>query len=364
MAFNRDNWYFNSGDTNVNATNYTIPLSAISGDAFARGISNILTVGGLPTITGLGYPSGTLYSTQTRQWYADGVPVAGETGSTYVVKLNDIGRIVGQGPISGSKTIWHPRDIPGVCGVYTANSGILNASGVPCVDGEAVLTWMDQSYYGYNLFQNVVASRPLAQINEIANYNTVQFDAVNDYFNFPTGAYNNFRNRSNGYIVAGVSDINRTGGTATHYVAQFTTPSGGTASRIALVTRGGGDNFRAQGKTFDTDAGVSSASVASADGYFVLTNEMIWNSGIMRLRRNGSQPGLDTNLVGTGNTTDTPSSTGNVGVGNATSYFPGHISTLIFASPTGVWTPAQRSQIERFVGMGIGVDVPLTGTLP
>ena len=49
---------------------------------------------GPPIVSGTAYPGETLTSTRSLQWYADDIAITGETASTYVVRLSDIGKAI------------------------------------------------------------------------------------------------------------------------------------------------------------------------------------------------------------------------------------------------------------------------------
>ncbi|MES2707157.1 MAG: hypothetical protein V4726_11205 [Verrucomicrobiota bacterium] len=353
-------WTIDGVGTGVTTDTFTVPDTVEEGDIIECPVSNQLTVPALPAaviITGTPYPGETLTSTAAQQWYCDDVAISGQTAATYVVRLSDIGKVIGQRVVPQNKTIWHPRDLPGVNGVYLANLGLLDASGNPCADGVAVATWQDQSGLGYHAAQATAGLRPLAQLAEVSGNNVVQFDGTDDYLALPSGALGNFQSRTHGYLLVAASDTNRSAGGSTHPVVNHNTSASTGAYRICLETRGGGDLVRARAKTLDAD-GATSSSTASTDGDFVLGVEADWAAGKVRLRKDGTSPALDGTLTNSGTTSNTAVAVAWIGRGGAT-YFPGRIAGIITAAPGSAWTATQRSQAERYLGLLIGKNIPL-----
>lgn len=97
---------------------------------------------GVSQIQGFAFPSFTLHSPTAGQWYLDGEPIIGETSSTYVVRLQDIGK---QLHTDGQRAVrvWHPGDVPQVASCRVAFAGLLADSDNPSsVDG-SIFHWYD-----------------------------------------------------------------------------------------------------------------------------------------------------------------------------------------------------------------------------
>lgn len=120
----------------------------------------------------------------TFQWYSDGVAVSGQTGSTYVIRVVDIGLPITcreDGVSSNTITAWHPDDESGYFADYRADVGVLNAGGSSAVSGEAVATWQDQSGNARHLTQSTSGSRPLFDTSGTGGRPTfIDFDATDD----------------------------------------------------------------------------------------------------------------------------------------------------------------------------------------
>lgn len=142
-----------------------------------------------PVISGVNTVTDTLTATSgggsgSFQWYSNSVPVSGETGSTYVIRVVDIGLPITcreDGVSSNTITAWHPDDESGYFADYRADVGVLNAGGSSAVNGEAVATWQDQSGNARHLSQSVSGSRPLLDTSGTGGRPTfIDFDATDD----------------------------------------------------------------------------------------------------------------------------------------------------------------------------------------
>ncbi len=347
------NWTLDGAPTGETGGFFVWPSGVTAGTVLRRGGFLAGTIPTLPVITGpaTNMPGDVLTSTVAHQWYANNVAIAGEAGTSYTLRLADAGKTIGQRVPSQDRVVRLASSLPGLNGYFSARAGLLDGSGNPAANGAALATWQDLSGGAHHAAQTTAGFRPA--YNNAGAFPFVQFDGTDDFLELTGGSLANFRNKAHGIMILALSDTNRSGGSSTHYAMQYTTPSGGTNSRIALATRSGGDNFRAQGKTLDADAGVSSASVASADGFFVLTCKIDWNLGRLRLRKDSLQPGLDVTLTTAGNTSDTDSATATIGKGS-TLLAAYQIACIITAAPSSEWSAADLAYAERLAGQHIG----------
>jgi len=113
----------------------TIPLDFTTGDIltvrdYSGNISNALTIIAVPAITGTAYPENTLTSNYAKQWYLDGVAVAGQTGSTLVVPFTvNPGQIYTQ---TGSNSVAVPALNTITTGWHSnivSDGGVINPAG-------------------------------------------------------------------------------------------------------------------------------------------------------------------------------------------------------------------------------------------
>jgi len=131
-----------------------------------------------PTIiSGFAYPGETLTSTGTGQWYVDDVPIIGETGDTYVVRLDDIGKPVRQGS-SNVLVVWSPLDLSPA--LWLSDTGSNTAQ------------WDDLSGNGRHATQAIGANQPAIIAGERNGRQVRRFDGINDGLSSGTNSTWNF----------------------------------------------------------------------------------------------------------------------------------------------------------------------------
>lgn len=316
-----------------------------------------------PSISGTAYPGETLTVTGgsgSIQWTVDGTDVSGETASTYVVRVNDIG--VEIACVVGAETTdvvvsWHPNDEPGVSLVSLANKYAFNTVGpyIEATDGQSVVSWNDNNPNSYNFTQATSLLRPTREVAEQSGNDILRFNGTTQRM---TNVNNDIgRNKSIIYMGIAVSDTNRTAGGATHAACVISTSANAGTPRLGLYTRLGSSSLYSM-LLRRLDADVSSVQVNSASlaGFNVLLGEGLFSSGVGNLRVNGSQ--VATNTPSSGSTSDSASAAVSIG-GDLSNYLPGDIAGVIIATPSSAWTASQRSRIERYLGLLVGKDIPL-----
>jgi hypothetical protein len=311
-------------------------------------------VGGAPVISGTAFPGETLTSTKAKQWYADGNAISGETANTYVVRLSDIGKAITQAG-SNTVTIWHPNTIAGVARFWSSLSNVYNSisPNVLATNGQTVRQWVE-IVNAKEADQVISISQPIYSSTGQSGNPSVQFDGSNDYFTLPS-ATTVFNNVSQAYLIVGARDTNPTGLAATHALAYYTTSST-TAPRLGLFSRLG-SNFSAAGRRLDTDStAIASSPTSNNSNYNVLAAHGDYSNGFMRLRVNGSVV-TSTALAGSGSTSSTTSAIARIGVASVNEYFPGHITCACIVNASV--TATQLSQIERYIGLFGGLNIPL-----
>ena len=320
-------------------------------------LSNTLSrsrVGGAPVISGTAFPGETLSSTQIKQWYADGNAISGEFGSSYVVRLGDIGKIITQNN-SNALTIWHPNDIAGVARFWSSLSNVYNSvsPNVLATNGQTVRQWVE-IVNATEADQVVGVSQPLYQSAGQSGNPSVQFDGSNDNFTLPS-ANMILNNVSQAYLIVGARDTNPTGLSGTHTLAYYTTASA-TFPRLGLFSRIG-SNFAAAGRRLDADpTAIASSPTSNNSNYNVLAAHGDYSNGFMRLRVNGLVV-TSTALAGSGSTSSTTSAVARIGTASGVEYFPGHITCLCIVNASV--TATELSQIERYIGLFGGLNIPL-----
>jgi hypothetical protein len=321
-------------------------------------LGNMLSRGGVskkPVISGFAYPEETLTSTRAAQWTIDGVPVSGQTGSTFVVPLLAYGRVVRCGS-SDPVTVWKPWDIAGVVSVRVADRGVLNAVSpdVVATDGQTVRRW-NGLVSNQPADQAVGVNQPIFRATGQSGNPSVEFDGSNDRFELSGSELNAFQNVGQGYLIVGCRDTNPTGGFTGHNLIVFSNNAG--VTRLLIGSRGlGGNSFSAVARRLDVDA-FTSATSPNNGNYNVLCAHGDWANGFVRLRVNGAVA-ASTALPSSGQTSNTPSLSATIGSNPPNdANFPGHLCCAIAVNQAVSAT--NLSRLERFAGLFGGLNIPL-----
>jgi len=322
-------------------------------------LSNMLgrsKVGGAPVISGTAFPGETLTSTKAKQWYANGNAISGETANTYVVRLSDIGVAITQAG-SNTVTIWHPNTIAGVARFWSSLSNVYNSvsPNVLATNGDTVRQWVE-IVNTTEADQTSGTSKPIYRSTGQSGNPSVEFDGGNDYFTLPS-ANMVLNNVSQAYLIVGARDTNPTGLSGTHTLVYYTTAFA-PSPRLGLFSRNSFTaNFSAAARRLDADTTVTASSPTSNNSnYNVLAAHGDYSNGFIRLRINGSVV-TSTALAGSGSTSSTTSAIARIGNAAGTEYFPGHITCVCIVNASV--TATQLSQIERYIGLFGGLNIPL-----
>jgi hypothetical protein len=318
-------------------------------------LSNMLgrSNGGGPVISGTAFPGETLTSTRTGQWYADSNAISGQTGSTYVVLLSDIGKVITQTG-SNALTIWHPDDIAGVVRFWSSLSNVLTSitPDVPAANGDSVRRWSG-IISGTQTDQSDGTKQPIYRSTGQSGNPSLEFDGSND--NIGAGSSDLLKNAELGYLFVGCRDITPTAGLTNHVAV--TIENGTTSARINIATRNSSNQFIVASQRIDGGATTSVVGGANNSNYNVHTAECFWASNIFNYRINGSQVGT-TNFGGGGNTSNSNSNGVNIGSSRGLfNFFPGHITVVCVANAS--LTATERSQLERYIGLFGNLNIPL-----
>jgi hypothetical protein len=308
----------------------------------------------VPTISGTAFPGETLTSTSAGQWTADGVPISGETGATYVVGLDKIGAVIRCGG-SNPLTIWHPNTIPNVIAAFLSNFNVLNSVSpdVPATDGQSVRNWVDV-VNGYQYGQTAGVSQPIFDTDTPR----LNFDGSNDQLTQMDDAIRNFsRNVNNAQVYAIVRDTNRAGGTSLHPIIGANTSS---SVALFLLTQSNLSGWACSGRRVNGET-FKSVAAASSDGWHVIGGEHLYSAGTLNLRVDGSQAAT-TSFTASGASDSTSLAAtriGSDGLVTPLNFFPGDIAGVVFTRGSTALTATQRSQIERYLGLFGGLNIPL-----
>lgn len=306
-----------------------------------------------PVISGTAYPGNTLTSTQAGQWYVNGNAVSGETASTYVIRLDDIGYNINQ---TGSNTLtcWSPVDISSVAAFWTPYRNLYGALApdTPATDGQVALRWVDIKN-GIQLNRNGAETPTFstADTHPRINFSTdmMVFDDLNV-----------FTNKTYGEIFTAASITSVSTSSNPCYIAYYRTNANQLYARLGIMARNNSTNGTyARSHPLDTVTAKITASDGSPIGAYVFNARAEWLTGgkVTISRDNGT--GQNVNSDATANTPNTASNNASIGgtIGGGTSYVNGYYYSVCLVN--GSLTATQRSQIARYMGLFMGKDIPL-----
>jgi hypothetical protein len=320
-------------------------------------LSNMLGRGGVrskPVISGFAYPLETLTASRAGQWSIDGVPVIGQTGTTFQVPLLAYGRTI-TCDNSAPVVVWKPWDIAGVVSVRVADRGVLNAVSpdVVATNNQTVRRW-NGLVSAQPADQTNSAFQPIWRATEQSGNPSLEFDGVDDVLNLSEAGI--LQSLQSFYAITGARDINPTGGTTQHAYLWFSTSTG--VSQVTMNTRAAtGDIFNIGGRRLPSDGFVSTTGVASDSNYHVHTGEFLYSLGQMRQRLDGQQVSSANFTSGAGLSDSVASPAAFIGRGAVGIFFPGHITCVILANQ--LLSATDRSRLERFAGLFGGLNIPL-----
>jgi len=224
---------------------------------------------------------------------------------------------------------------------------------VLATDGQEVRQWTE-IISNTNADQSVSILRPVYRATGQSSNPAIQFDGANDYLNLAVPS-NVLQNKTAGYLICGFRDNAHTGGNSSHILIQY---SNNTLSnpRLILYSRRGGNNFAAIARRLDAEAAVLAGS-ANNGNYNVLAAHADYSGGNLYLRVNGVVTAT-TALTSSGSTSNTPSSTANLGgYASFTETTSGFMTAACVVNASV--TATQLSQIERYIGLFGGLNIPL-----
>jgi hypothetical protein len=324
-------------------------------------LSNILgrsKVGGGPVISGTAFPGETLTSTKTQQWYADGNAISGETGNTYLVRLSDIGVEITQTG-SNTITIWHPVNIAGVASVRLANSNVFASisPNIAATNGQSIRRWSDL-IASYPSDQITSINQPIYRSTGQSGNPSLEFDGVNDILTLSNSTeLSTFSNVASGYVIIGCRDTNPTGGSTYHVPFSMNLPGSASNFRLAVVTKSIASYTFVISVTSSTNL-ITTTGVASNNAYHVHTAEMLFSTGVLNQRLDGTQ--VSTANFSAASNSSAVSSTAS-GIGDSPTFssqdFPGHICCIILVNQS--LSATNRSRLERYAGLFGNLNIPL-----
>ena len=129
--------------------NFSLGLSPVT--AIYQGANRVWPIANISITSGSGYAGSVYTSTIADQWYADDVPIPGETGSTFTMTAEHEGAAIRCGN-SNVIRMWMPSDLASVTAVWDALYGVTESGG-------AVTDW-DARFGGATATQATAACQP------------------------------------------------------------------------------------------------------------------------------------------------------------------------------------------------------------
>jgi hypothetical protein len=308
-----------------------------------------------PVISGTAYPGETLTSTVAGQWIVNGSNVSGETGSTYVIRLNDIGYVIKQAG-SNELTCWSPADISAVAAFWTPYRNVYTtvSPDVAATNGQNITRWND--IVG-GMQYNSGASVPT--YSTAGSYPLLTFNST-DHMTCSDAAV--FRNKSRGEIFwSGRITANGAGTSGFTPIVQFATSTSGYA-RLAIVTKSSNVNllYARASPNISTQVNSPDRGTIVGAGDYVLNARAQWSTGGTVALSMDNDTATTTALGATANSPDTDSVNNRMGANtgiftnmNANGEY--RCICLVNASLTAT----ERSQIARYMGLFIGKNIAL-----
>lgn len=306
-----------------------------------------------PVISGTAYPGETLTSTQAGQWYVNGGAVSGETGSTYVIRLNDIGYDINQ---TGSNTLtcWSPADISAVAGFWTPYRNVYAslAPDTAATNGQTVVRWVD-------IINSIQLNRNGAETPTFNNAGTHPYVLLStDMLIFSDLTVFNNKTYGEIFVSANISGISTSANPC--YMAYYRTNAAQTYARLGILARSSSVNGSyARTHPLDNATAKTTTSDGSPIGSYVFNARAEWLTGgkVTISRDNGT--GTNANTDATANTPNTSSNNASIGgtIGGGTSYVNGNYYSVCLVNDS--LTATERSKIARYMGLFMSKDIAL-----
>lgn len=340
-----------SGET---GTTYVVREADIS-YGINQPLSNTLTVP-YPVVSGTAFPGNTLTSTQPGQWYVNGSLISGQTGSTFVIRLDDIGYPIKQ-TYSNTLTCWSPVDIAAVAGFWTPYRNVYTSTGpnVAATDGDPIARWTDIKN---GITADTTNGVPLYDTS--GTYPFVLFDVDAAQLTFSDLTV--FKNKTYGEILwSGKVIQNGTSSSNFNSIVAFKTNST-FYPRLALLSRKDGLNGL-WARTHPVDS--STAKTTANDGSIVGTNCVLnaraeWMTGgnVTVSKNNATGQSTATNSTGNSPNTDSVAATMGLFTGySGTAGVNGEYRCVCLVN--AALTATERSQLSRYMGLFVGVSIAI-----
>ena len=316
----------------------------------------------------------------TYKWFIDSVEQVGETANALTLDPKWIGLSVyaevtainSEGSASADSntlTIWHPKDERGIADpdglVALGFDGPQSAQDVPSVPDGDVQFWklLNRETQG-------------AYVDQVYQDNTAPFGAKLRSGNTPAGFDSvHFNNADATLKGAGITVTGTFGNKPICYVwnalqdPQDADPdhvvfgmsqAGQAAGLIQMSTKLGGSlHFRAGGRRLTSDGFVFSEGTFAA-GWHLFGGVYNWAGDSLQCRVDGANVGSEANFTSGGGNSQNSNTDSHIGANQSGLIVSrGYTAAVIVSTPATLLTAAEVARIERYLGLLIGLDIPL-----
>jgi len=304
-------------------------------------------------ITGFPFPGEVLTAPAAGQWTADGVPISGETGTTYTVRVEDIGAVLRCGN-SRAVRVWHPRDEPIARYCRVGFQGVFNSLSpdVPATDGQTVAGWQD-IISGSVATQSTGINQPVFRAADRA----LEFDGINDGLILSGTELEFFRSKSHFGLIVGYHYEDS--GTPAYHTLLYLSGTSPTLYMALFRARYNEDGVGCSIRKQNGGTTYSLPTTTLLTGSSVLMGTCNTVAGFMEVVGNGNA--IDSMAVPTGPMPDVISAAGCIGhIYTNTQYFPGKIACLIqIASDNAAFSTLSLNRLQQFAGLCAGTNLGL-----
>jgi hypothetical protein len=226
---------------------------------------------------------------------------------------------------------------------------VLDARYIDQADNTAVSTWSDRSGNGWDATQTDSNFRPTLQTAEFGGQNVVRFDGINDRLS----------------VAGAVGLLNNTAGSTLSVTIKFTNTSGGNRSALAFSTGVGttrssvdmtASGYSAGGRRLDANSfqSVTSAGGQSATRTLIQTAVFDYANAALTLFLDGTSSASSASFQTAGNTSNTNSTSVNVGCSAVGTQF-GEADIAEVVAFNSALNASQRKRMEHAISFAFKI---------
>jgi len=229
-------------------------------------------------------------------------------------------------------------------GRFTERTGA--SATTSAINGDPVGTWRARNGT-INGTAGADGQRAIYRATGLNGTPAIEFDGVDDWFNFITDLSSTFQNKSYGYVFHGIHPESEN---VSAVPIRFAV--GGTPSLVRAGTQSNRNNtanlFGVNARRLDADSATSLEQ--SAPGVNVCSAEFLWGIGELHMRINGAR--VQSTTISTGATSNTASASVSLGADGSTipgQHYDGMIGHLIVTCPASAHSSDAMRKIEGFI---------------